>query len=203
MTCPVCSAGRSQLLIVRERGRTERTSVTCLACRTEGITPIFTESETRAQRFAPPCVDELVGWTPASTLDRYYYPGDSSEPPKEGYRRHEIRSIGQGDRLSNEIESHYRERTLEAAEGNQRYFNLQRAERRDNIDREMRRTGMDGSGRARMLRDAARKFVDARAELKRRKQLSGGPNFNIQVFNQNQGNRQDYSRDGRERGRKA
>lgn len=203
MTCPVCSAGRSQLLVVRERGRTERTSVTCLSCRAADIVPTYSESDTRAQRFLPPVIDELVGWTPASALDRYYYPGDSSEPAKEGYRRHEVRSIGQGDRLSNDIERHYREQTLLQAEGNQRYFDLQRQERRENIDREMKRTGMDGSGRARFLRDAARKFIDAGAERKRQRQLSGGPNFSIQVFDRDQGNRQDYSRDGRESGRKA
>jgi len=203
MVCPNCSAGRSHFLIVRERGRTERTSVTCLACNSEDITPVYSDTDTKAQRFLPPVIDELTGWTPDCGRERFYYPGDSSEPAKDGYKRHVIDSIGKGDRLSNEIDRHYRELTVEQAKHNERYFDLQRATRRENIDAEMRRTGMDASGRARFLRDAARKFIDGQAERKRQKQLSGGPNFSIQVFDRDAQNRQDHSRDGLERGRKA
>jgi len=191
------------MLVIRERGRVDRTTINCLGCKAVDIMPVFADNDNRAQRFTPPVIDELVGWTPASPVDRYYYPGDSSEPAKEGYKRHEIKSISQGDRLANEIDRHYREQTSIQAEGNQRYFDLQRQERRDNIDREMQRTGMDASGRARFLRDAARKFVDASAARKRERQRSGGPNFSIQVFDRDAGNRMDHSRDGQEKGRKA
>lgn len=191
------------MLVIRERGRTDLTTINCLACHTVDITPVFTDTDTTAQRFLPPVVDELTDWRPDCGRERFYYPGDSSEPAREGYKRHTIDSISKGDRLSNEIDRHYREQTVIQAGMNQSYFDAQRAERRRNADDYMKKIGMDRSGRAMFLRDAARKFVDGQQERKRQKQLSGGPNFSIQVFDRDASNRQDYSRDGRERGRKV
>lgn len=198
MQCPNCHAGRSHFLVIRERGRTTSTSIKCLACNTPDITPVYADTDTTAQRFTPIVLDVSL-----TDGNKFSFPGSSTDAVPAGYRRVEITNLREADQWTKKIDSVERQTGLAYAAANREYFDQQRAERRANIDAEMSRTGMDRSGRARFLRDAARKFVDATEERKRARQISGGPNFNMQVISYDQQNRMDYSRDGRERGRKA
>jgi hypothetical protein len=188
MTCPNCNAGRRSFLVIRERGRTERDSITCLACNSENIEPVFDESDTTAQRFTPIVIDRRI-----DDPTKFSYPGAPTDKVPAGYERIQITNLREADRWTKHIDSLERERTMELAHQNEQYFDDQRKANRAAVDEEMRRVGMDRSGRARWMRDSIRRIMDAKLEARRKRERSGGPNFNIQVFSKDAANREGYA----------
>lgn len=140
-----------------------------------------------ARRFDPIVIHQAV-----DDADQFSFPGHSGDPTPAGYRRIEIDSVQAADYWTSRIDRLERAKAAETAVMNQAYFDEKTQARRERVDGEMRRTGLDGSGRARWLRDKAREFVDRRTVEKRQTQTGRG-GFHIQVMAYDSSNRQPYA----------
>ena len=122
----------------------------------------------------------------------YSFPASASEPVPDGYRKIEIRNMREADRYVREIGSSERSKLVEMRENNRLYFEERRKETRERVDAEMRRRGLT-SGRALLLRDRVRQYVDRKHAERYSSARSLDLNFHNQALSFDSSNRQGHS----------
>lgn len=140
-----------------------------------------------AQRFEPIVIHQSV-----SDPNSFSFPGASSDRCPAGYRPIHITNMREAERWTKRINNLETSKATELRDMNREYFEEKTIIRRQEIDSRMRANGMDGSGRARFLRDMARRLAD------RRHAKNFGPramnaNFHIQALEFDSSNRNPHS----------
>lgn len=138
--------------------------------------------EADARRFDP-----IVVWQSDSESDKYSFPGQAEEPVPEGYHRVEITNLREADRLVQRVNAIERAKSIEM-----RALNYQALDEQVKIRRESTLAHIRGNPRAEALFRAAREWADRRRAEKRSQQRME-PNFHINVFSFDSGNRNSYS----------
>lgn len=144
----------------------------------------------RAQRFEPIVLHQGPDGS-------YRFPGHTDDPVPEGYRKVEITTLREADRVTREINERERAEAMEYRERSRLHFDARRAEARRHLREELRRRGLSGR-----LAEAAMEYKDRqRAE---RERGNFDPGFHFEVFAFDASNRDSY-RDARTewRGRKG
>lgn len=149
----------------------------------EGHQSIFPEN---ASRFP-----EIVVHKDLATGE-YSYPASAREPVPAGYAPVVIRNMREYERFSRDAGAHERAKVVEQRENNRLFFEERTRATREHVDSEMRRRGMM-QGRALLLRDRVREFVDKKHAARFSSARSLDVHFHNQALEFNSSNRQSHS----------
>lgn len=120
----------------------------------------------RAQHFDPIVLHQAADGS-------YSFPASADAPLREGYRKVEIRTIQEADKISREMNSKMDSQLRDAHAFNEALHSATLAKHRADVDRIRDRL----SARARELADGARAYVDGK-----RRPGPGPANFHFEVF---------------------
>lgn len=140
-----------------------------------------------AQRFSPILIHQSL-----TDPNQFSFPGSSSDPCPSGYRPIAITNIREAEKWTKRINQLESSRAAELRDMNREYFEERTLIRRQEVDAKMRQTGLDSSGRARFLRDMARRVADLR-HAKNFGPKAMNANFHINALEFDSSNRNSYS----------